>query len=116
MAILFPRCPVYIRIRNGVKSHEEDKESNYVGSNNESWGGNTKSTGGHEYFLAYQQWIAYFEWLQLLPEEAARYSLGWEFQFLVPISGTPILSGIPIPFLIPKIPVGFFFEIPMFGE
>jgi hypothetical protein len=37
--------------------------------------------------------------------------LGWEFQFLVPISGTPIVSGIPIPFLIPKIPVGkYFFE------
>jgi hypothetical protein len=36
--------------------------------------------------------------------------LGWEFQFLVPISGTPIGSGIPIPFLIPKIPVGFFFS------
>ncbi len=35
--------------------------------------------------------------------------LGWEFQFLVPISGTPMVSGIPIPFLIPKIPVGFFF-------
>ncbi len=35
--------------------------------------------------------------------------LGWEFQFLVPISGTPIVSGIPIPFSIPKIPVGFFF-------
>ncbi len=34
--------------------------------------------------------------------------LGWEFQFLVPISGTPIGSGIPIPFLIPKIPVRFF--------
>jgi hypothetical protein len=29
---------------------------------------------------------------------------------LVPISGTPIVSGIPIPFLIPKILVGFFFE------
>ncbi len=36
--------------------------------------------------------------------------LGWEFQFLVPISGTPIGSGIPIPFLIAEIPVGFFFE------
>jgi hypothetical protein len=30
---------------------------------------------------------------------------------LVPISGTPIGGGIPIPFLIPKIPVGFFFRI-----
>jgi hypothetical protein len=36
--------------------------------------------------------------------------LGWEFQFLVPISGTPIRSGVPIPFLIPKIPVGKFFS------
>ncbi len=36
--------------------------------------------------------------------------LGWEFQFSVPISGTPIGSGIPIPFSIPKIPVGFFFS------
>jgi hypothetical protein len=35
--------------------------------------------------------------------------LGWEFQFLVPISGTPIGSGILIPFLIPEIPVGFIF-------
>jgi hypothetical protein len=35
--------------------------------------------------------------------------LGWEFQFLVPIFGTPIGSRILIPFLIPKIPVGFFF-------
>jgi hypothetical protein len=37
------------------------------------------------------------------------HKLGWEFRFLVPISGTPIVSGIPIPFSIPKIPVGFFF-------
>ena len=36
--------------------------------------------------------------------------LGWEFQFLVPISGTPIGSGIPIPFSIPKITVGKFFS------
>ncbi len=35
---------------------------------------------------------------------------GWEFQFSVPISGTPIGNGIPIPFLILEIPVGFFFE------
>jgi hypothetical protein len=33
-------------------------------------------------------------------------NLGWEFQFLVPISGTPIGSGIQDPFPIPKIPVG----------
>ncbi len=37
-------------------------------------------------------------------------ALGWEFQFLVPISGTPIVSGIPIPFLIPKITVGYFLK------
>jgi hypothetical protein len=35
--------------------------------------------------------------------------LGWEFRFLVPISGTPIISGIPILFSIPKIPVGKYF-------
>jgi hypothetical protein len=35
-----------------------------------------------------------------------QWHLGWEFQFLVPISGTPIVSRIPIPFSIPKIPVG----------
>ena len=29
--------------------------------------------------------------------------------FLVPISGTPIVSRIPIPCSIPKIPVGFYF-------
>jgi hypothetical protein len=39
--------------------------------------------------------------------------LGWGFQFSVLISGTPIGSGIPIPFSIPKIPVGFFFQIPL---
>jgi hypothetical protein len=32
---------------------------------------------------------------------------------LVLISGTPIGSGIPIPFPIPEIPVGFFFRIPL---
>ncbi len=36
--------------------------------------------------------------------------LGWEFQFLVLISGAPIESGIPIPFQIPGIPVRFFFQ------
>ncbi len=40
----------------------------------------------------------------------ARARLGWEFRFLLPISGTPIGSGIPIPFLIPEILVGFFLE------
>ena len=39
--------------------------------------------------------------------------LGWEFQFSVPISGTPIGSGILIPFLIPEIPVRFFFWFPL---
>jgi hypothetical protein len=42
----------------------------------------------------------------LLPK---REVLGWELQFLVPISGIPIGDKIPIPFTIPKIPVGFFF-------
>jgi hypothetical protein len=36
------------------------------------------------------------------------YGLGWEFQFLVPISGTPIRSEIPILFQIPGILVDFF--------
>jgi hypothetical protein len=43
---------------------------------------------------------------------ASAFALGCEFQFLVPISGTPILSGIPIPFLIPKIRVGNFYSNP----
>jgi hypothetical protein len=38
------------------------------------------------------------------------YGLGWEFQFLVPISGTPIGSGIPIPYSIPEILFGHFFS------
>jgi hypothetical protein len=42
---LFLGPPTYIWIRNGVEGHEEDKESNYVGSNNGSWGGGVKSTG-----------------------------------------------------------------------
>ncbi len=42
--------------------------------------------------------------------------LGWEFQFLAPISGTPIGNRISIPFLILDIPVGFFFETPMSGK
>jgi hypothetical protein len=44
--------------------------------------------------------------LQILDNEASvAYKLGWEFRFLVPISGTPIGSGIPDQFPIPKIPV-----------
>ncbi len=69
----FLGCPTYIRIRNGVEGHEEHKESNYVGSDDESWGDGIEVTGGREYFLAYHQWIAYFKWLQFRPEEAARY-------------------------------------------
>jgi hypothetical protein len=65
--------PTYIWIRNGVEGHKEVEGSNYVGSNNKSWGGSNKSTGGRKYFLAYHQWIAYFEWLQFRPEEVARY-------------------------------------------
>jgi hypothetical protein len=65
--------PTYIQIRNGVKGHEEDKESNYVGSGDGSWGGSIGSTGGCEYFLVYHQWIVYFDWLQFCPEETARY-------------------------------------------
>jgi hypothetical protein len=70
---LFLGCPTYIWIRNGVKGHKDVEESNNKGSNNESWGGSIKSTGGGEYFLAYHQWITYFEWLQFCLEEAARY-------------------------------------------
>jgi hypothetical protein len=44
-----------------------------------------------------------YHWRLLLEE------LGWEFQFSVPISGTPIGSGIPISFLIPGILVGNIF-------
>ncbi len=61
--------PTYIWIRND----EEDEESNYVGSDDGSWGGGIESTGGREYFLAYHQWITYLEWLQFRPEDAARY-------------------------------------------
>jgi hypothetical protein len=37
-------------------------------------------------------------------------SLGWEFQFLVLISGIPIRSTIPILFQIPNILVGFLLQ------
>jgi hypothetical protein len=47
--------------------------------------------------------------IELLPLQRVNGLLGWEFQFSVPISGTPIVSGIPISCLIPKIPVGFYF-------
>jgi hypothetical protein len=70
---LFLGRPTFIQIRNGVKGHEEVEESNNEGSNYKSWGGSIESTGGCEYFLAYHQWIAYFEWLRFRPEEAARY-------------------------------------------
>ncbi len=50
---LFLGCPTYIQIRTGVEGHKEDKESNYVGSNDGSWGGSIKSTGGCKYFLVY---------------------------------------------------------------
>ncbi len=70
---LFLGPPAYIWIRNGVEGHEEDEESNYVGSNDGSWGGGIKSTGGCKYYLAYHQWIAYLKWLQFRLEDAARY-------------------------------------------
>jgi hypothetical protein len=68
----FLGSPTYIRIRNGVKGHKEVEGRDDVGSNNKSWGGSIKSTGGCKYFLAHHQWIWYFEWLQLRPEEVAR--------------------------------------------
>ncbi len=43
-------------------------------------------------------------------EVFANRRLGWELRFLVPISGTPIGSGILIQFTIPRIPVKFFFS------
>jgi hypothetical protein len=52
---LFLEWPTNIQIRNGVKGHKEDKESNFVGSDNESWDGSFESTGGRKYFLAYHQ-------------------------------------------------------------
>ncbi len=70
---LFLGHPTYIWIRNGVEGHEEDEESNYVGSDNGSWHGDVESTGGRKYFLTYHQWIGYLEWLQFRPEDAARY-------------------------------------------
>ncbi len=45
---------------------------------------------------------------KLIAKSSQLFNLGWEFPFLVPISGTPIRSGIPDPFPIPKIPVGKF--------
>jgi hypothetical protein len=65
---LFVGCPAYIQIRNGVEGHKEEEESN-----NKSWGDSDNTKSGCEYFLAYHQWIAYFEWLQIHPEEASRY-------------------------------------------
>jgi hypothetical protein len=70
---LFLGPSTYIRIRNGVEGHEEDEESNYLGSNDKSWGGGVESTGGREDFLLYHQWIANLKWLQFFPEDAARY-------------------------------------------
>ncbi len=55
-----------------VKGHMEVEGRDDVGSNNKSWGGSIESTGGRKYFLAHHQWIWYFEWLQLRPEEVAR--------------------------------------------
>ncbi len=46
---------------------------------------------------------------KLVPQSLNTLNLGWEFRVLVVISGTPIGSWIPIPFSIPKIPVGNLF-------
>jgi hypothetical protein len=51
----FLKRPTYIWIRNRVKGHEKVEGSDYIGSNDESWGGSIESTGGREYFLAYHQ-------------------------------------------------------------
>ncbi len=51
----------------------------------------------------------YTHWIRRGANDYPRHPLvSWEFQFSVLISGPPIGSGIPIPFLIPKIPVEFF--------
>jgi hypothetical protein len=65
---LFVGYPAYICIKNGVEGHEEDDETD-----DENWGGIDDTKGRREYFLAYHQWIAYFEWLQFRLEEASRY-------------------------------------------
>jgi hypothetical protein len=72
---------------------------------------------GMSTFATYK-WNAFFPcshiWsIALLPWEEFLSGLGWEFLFLVLISGTPIGSGIPILFQILGIPVGFFFRIPL---
>jgi hypothetical protein len=49
-------------------------------------------------------------WREMVIDYESMYTyLGWEFQFLVLISGAPIVSGIPIPFSIPKITVEIIF-------
>jgi hypothetical protein len=63
-----------------------------------------------------QQWIAVCFFTQVFRFVSWANGLGWEFRFLVPISGTPIVSRITILCLIQKIPVGIFFEILMSGE
>jgi hypothetical protein len=46
---LFLGHPTYIWIRNVVKGHKEVEGSDYVGSDDESWGGSIECTGGGEY-------------------------------------------------------------------
>jgi hypothetical protein len=55
-------------------------------------------------------WLTRHKSIPAFPRRKPAYpeTLGWEFQFLVSISGTPIVR-ILILFLIPKIPVGLFF-------
>jgi hypothetical protein len=48
--------------------------------------------------------------------EPLAWCLCWNFRFLVPISGTPIVSGILILFLIPDIPVEFFLNSAVEGH
>ncbi len=49
--------------------------------------------------------------MRLSTKRIVSHNLGWKFWFLVPFSGTPIGSRVPIPFPIPDILVGFFFRI-----
>ncbi len=56
-------------------------------------------------------WRICFSWKSCRSQLSCHpWQLGWEFQFLVPISGIPIVSGILIPCSIPKFPVIFFLK------
>ncbi len=67
----------------------------------------------YSWSICVNMWGGWSDWRQGLTHHAnppGEWQLGWEFRFLVLISETPIRSGISIPFQIPGILVGFFFE------